>query len=298
MAWGRLNDRANGDAKLLALTDAAWRMWGCGLIYCQANLTDGFIPDHAVHSFGVRAKNKAAVIGELCRSLVPGKGPLWHPVENGYQVHDYLDWNDSREDIIAERERNRQRVERFRGKKNPPARRPETGRDAPLRNALQSAVGTTDPLPLPQLDLGQFVPTEGSEPPAGDSAPPAVLEFPVVGPGGPTWSLTEAQLAEWSDLFPALDALGEARSALAWLRADPRRRKTASGMGRFLVGWLTRSTNGRHAGATAVPARPPGVAPASSGWACPHVDRCGHQTMCQVKLAHPAKNPIRSAVPA
>jgi hypothetical protein len=114
MPWGRLDDRGNGDAKLLALSDAAWRMWGCGLIYCQFNLTDGFIPQHAIDTFGVRAKNKRVVAEELCQSLVPGKGPLWHPTEGGYQVHDYLDWNESKETIEKERALSKQRVDRFR----------------------------------------------------------------------------------------------------------------------------------------------------------------------------------------
>jgi hypothetical protein len=113
MPWGRLDDRANGDAKLLALSDAAWRMWGCGLIYCQYNLTDGFIPEHAIHTFGVRAKNKEAVADELCRSLVPGKGPLWHRVADGYQVHDFLEWNDSKEKVEAERAGSQDRWQRW-----------------------------------------------------------------------------------------------------------------------------------------------------------------------------------------
>lgn len=113
MPWGRLDDRANGDAKLLALSDAAWRMWGCGLIYCQFNLTDGFIPEHAIHTFGVRAKNKDVVADELCRTLVPGKGPLWHRVEGGFQVHDFLDWNDSREKVEADRQGSKGRWQRY-----------------------------------------------------------------------------------------------------------------------------------------------------------------------------------------
>lgn len=117
MAWGRLHDQANANAKLLALSDAAWRMWGCGLIYCQCNLTDGFIPEHAIHTFGVRAKNKQAVADELCRVLVPGKGPCWRRVDGGYEVHDYLDWNDSRADILEGRQRARERLTKHRTKR-------------------------------------------------------------------------------------------------------------------------------------------------------------------------------------
>ncbi len=114
MPWARLDDRANGNQKLVALSDAAWRMWGCALIYAQDKLTDGFIPDFVIHTFGVRAKNKEAVADELCRVLVPGKGPLWHKVEGGYQVHDYLDWNDSRHEIEASRQQAKERKDRWR----------------------------------------------------------------------------------------------------------------------------------------------------------------------------------------
>jgi hypothetical protein len=71
----------------------------------------------------------------------------------------------------------------------------------------------------------------------------ALLQFPVVGRPGPTWALLPHKVAEWSELFPGLNVLGEAKQALAWVRANPGRRKTSSGMERFLVGWLTRSVN-------------------------------------------------------
>lgn len=131
MPWGRLDDQANGNAKLLILSDAAWRMWGCGLIFCQANLTDGFIPEHAIHSFGVRARNKPAVADELCKSLVPGKGPLWHKVDGGFQIHDYLDWNDSKDKILADREKSFRRLQKHRTKRvSTPA---QMGFQEPLR---------------------------------------------------------------------------------------------------------------------------------------------------------------------
>jgi hypothetical protein len=117
MPWARLDDRINNDAKLLALSDAAHRMWTCGLAYCSFNLTDGFIPEHAIHAFGVRAPNKTKVAAELCTPSVQGKRALWSKVEDGYRFNDYLDWNDSREKVLAERELAKKRLERFQGKR-------------------------------------------------------------------------------------------------------------------------------------------------------------------------------------
>ena len=72
---------------------------------------------------------------------------------------------------------------------------------------------------------------------------PTLLEFPVVGADGERYQLSEAQAAEWAALFPGLDARQEFRNALAWVLANPGRRKTVKDMPRFLVGWLTRSND-------------------------------------------------------
>jgi hypothetical protein len=117
MPWGRLDDQANGNAKLLALSDSAFRMWACGLIYCQANLTNGFIAEHMIYAFGVRARHREALADELCTRLVKGKGPLWHRVKGGFRVHDYLDWNDSKTQVLAARKKGNERVKRFRKRK-------------------------------------------------------------------------------------------------------------------------------------------------------------------------------------
>jgi len=55
-----------------------------------------------------------------------------------------------------------------------------------------------------------------------------------------TWLLTEAQVAEWQATFKGVDVVDECSRALAWLRANPSKQKTARGMPRFLVAWLNR----------------------------------------------------------
>lgn len=68
------------------------------------------------------------------------------------------------------------------------------------------------------------------------------MKFPCDGKD-PFWELMPSQVAEWQEFFPSLDVIGECRSALAWTLANPTRRKTATGMRRFLVNWLTKSQN-------------------------------------------------------
>jgi hypothetical protein len=226
LPWGRLDDKANGNPKLLALSDSAWRMWGCGLIFCQSQLTDGFILADAIHTFGVRAKNREAVADELCRVLVPGRGPLWERVEGGYHVHDYLDWNDSREAIESKRERDRKRKGfRAESPRKGSGKRAESDRPITITTTIEDQEQEQEsPEPLP-------------------AAGPAVLVFPVVGGPERSWSLTAEQVEEWAGLFPSLDVVAEARKALAWVRAHQSKRKTARGMPAFLVRWLSRTND-------------------------------------------------------
>ncbi len=74
-------------------------------------------------------------------------------------------------------------------------------------------------------------------------AEPAVLTFPTVGLNGASWALTQKQVSEWQSAFPGIDILAEARKALAWLHANPGRRKTTRGMPAFLVKWFNRTTD-------------------------------------------------------
>lgn len=71
--------------------------------------------------------------------------------------------------------------------------------------------------------------------------PDVFLTFPTNGNGPKTWDLTREQVAEWSELYEALDVQAECRKALAWVKA--KRPKTASGMPKFLVGWLNRASD-------------------------------------------------------
>ena len=80
---------------------------------------------------------------------------------------------------------------------------------------------------------------------------------------GGAWTLTPDRLAAYVQAFPALDVPQELSSARLWLVDHPRRHKTPAGMGRFLTGWLRRST---------VTPRSTGAAPMPTyaEWRCPH----------------------------
>lgn len=94
-------------------------------------------------------------------------------------------------------------------------------------------------------------PSEGSAEPetAPASAPPHGPVFPVTGPPG-DWPLPPDLDAELRTAYPTLDAETVYREARAWLVANPTRRKTRRGMGRFLLFQFQRAQNGSAAGRT------------------------------------------------
>ena len=75
---------------------------------------------------------------------------------------------------------------------------------------------------------------------AGQDQESAYLTFPVVGTGAKTWVLSADKVAEYREAFPGLNVDAELRKALQWIRDNPKRRKTPSGMTKFLGGWLGR----------------------------------------------------------
>lgn len=69
------------------------------------------------------------------------------------------------------------------------------------------------------------------------------MEFPCIG-DPKVWHLRKAKAQEWRECYGvACDVDAELRKALQWLRDNPRKRKTAGGMGKFLNGWIQRGIN-------------------------------------------------------
>lgn len=126
---------------------------------------------------------------------------------------------------------------------------------------------------------------DSSEPPSAASAP--VMAFPCVGKQS-LWNLGAEQVAAWTSLFPNLDVPAECSKALAWLLANPGRRKTHGGMPRFLVAWLTRSVDTRNGGDRRAVLRPASYQPAKHSeydtW--PEVCRQRHNGECGNYQAH------------
>jgi hypothetical protein len=132
MPWVRLDDRFPSHRKVALLSDRAFRLHVSAICWCAENLTDGHISDREL-----------PLVAHIRAIKVTAKqledAGLWDRTDGGWVIHDYLDYNPSREQVIAERKKNAERQERFRrrkaGKPTPP---PEGDRNAVSNGVTQS----------------------------------------------------------------------------------------------------------------------------------------------------------------
>lgn len=75
------------------------------------------------------------------------------------------------------------------------------------------------------------------------ASPPEPEEPPVISlilNDKSRYPIGQAQVDEWSELYPAVDVMQELRKMAGWLDANPSKRKTKRGILRFVNGWLAR----------------------------------------------------------
>lgn len=73
--------------------------------------------------------------------------------------------------------------------------------------------------------------------PQADSEPAAIA---LVLNDSTVYEVTQRQVERWKELYPAVEIMGELRKMSGWLDANPKRRKTRSGILRFITNWLAK----------------------------------------------------------
>ena len=114
VSWLRLDDKLDEHPKLTRANghyDAALSTFVQLGLYCARNLTDGYVPARVVARFD------PAIIALLSEPMDDGRPGLLEDAEQGGKVlHDYLDYNPTREKVEKERVRGKQRQAEWRDK--------------------------------------------------------------------------------------------------------------------------------------------------------------------------------------
>lgn len=109
MPWFKLDDSTYDHPKIVQLSDGAFRLWVTAGLYCARHLTDGQVSEATLRVLRAKAKH--------CDELwVAG---LWHRnPDGGYDFHDWSDYQPSRAEVQVRRKATRERVARYRDKRN------------------------------------------------------------------------------------------------------------------------------------------------------------------------------------
>lgn len=153
MPWVKLDDQIMRNPKVRAVSRDAFALHVAGLCYAATALTDGRIPDRDLPLVAAEALAPEASAGEL------GEVGIWDRTDDGWQIHDYLDYQPSRDDVLAERQkaRDRKRAQRDRDR----ARQPRhDGSHAVTPNGSHGArSGGSPPPPVPSRPVLEIPPS-------------------------------------------------------------------------------------------------------------------------------------------
>jgi len=191
MSWFKVDDGLWGHPKWLAATPGARALWVTAGSWCADQLTDGRVPQHVLAVLAGRTREA----DELVRL------GLWKPHEDGWEFHDWAQFQPSREQVQADRAAAKERQRRAR------ERARESRRDTHRDSRVTSDVSHGPPDPT------RPDPTQE----------PTVLEG--AGAPGSTRTSRDDRFDEFWSLYPRLEGKGAAQKAWksASKKADPDR---------------------------------------------------------------------------
>lgn len=177
MTWVRRDDQASIHRKVAPLDDATYRLWSEAMEWCSRNGTDGLIAADELQDASKRGTPPRA--GTLVRRR------LWHEAGDecgsdkcpppsdvaGWRIHDYLDYNPSRADVVADLRAKADRQKRWRDKRN--GRYVDASHDGPHDASVTGY--ETPPRPVPSRPAPKEAgagPLPSGSPPHGSAARP------------------------------------------------------------------------------------------------------------------------------
>lgn len=139
MPWARLDDSFWRNEKIKAVSNDSLAVYMLAISYSAGELTDGAIDAETLHILCYkRHAQEQTVAAELV------KAGLWEDRGDGsYQIHDFLDYNPKREDVLKQRAQSKARQDTWR------ERHVTNAGDNAERNAVSNAVSNSVPYPVP-----------------------------------------------------------------------------------------------------------------------------------------------------
>jgi hypothetical protein len=211
MGWVRLDDNFADHPKVIGLSDTAFRLYIEALCYSNRQLTDGFIP-MAVYL-------KASKNDDADYLIEAG---LWQEVPLGYQIRSYDEYQPLREKVEEKREQARERLRRFREKREGNADETENKRH-PQPNPTQ---------PNPNIEIKDNYSLEVIPQPRVKTAKEAVIRIgnkleDARKQGINAWNISKLVEVEW-DLLHDSNDIGGCIALTAWYVSELQSRQLTS----------------------------------------------------------------------
>ncbi len=109
MPWVRFDDDFPDHWKIEPLSDGAYRLHTTAIFRSSKWLTDGYLPKNRLDLVAPRRmKRPGKYVTEL------ETAGLWEPAEDGWMLHDFLDYQPSKAQVTAERKKTAERQKRWR----------------------------------------------------------------------------------------------------------------------------------------------------------------------------------------
>jgi hypothetical protein len=173
MVWVRLDDHFDEHPKIAAVGPLGLALWVSALAYCNRNLTDGFVPTSVARTlvcWQVTSPTGATWDISITHMVdVHGSGEdvdsdmvldqlvavgLLDEVPGGYRIHDYAEYQPSKEAVRGDRDAAKERMRKVRGARSAGVR-PNSTRTSP----------NPEPVPEPSLQVvEEVVPSAREEP--------------------------------------------------------------------------------------------------------------------------------------
>jgi len=229
MTWIKIDDAFPNHPKIAGLSNEAFRAHVEALCYCGTYLTDGFIPSVIV------SKNKI----ELAATELVEAG-LWDISDNGYTIHNYLEYQSSKDEVKSAKEANKARSERYREKRelvtaesrvshaspthdesragdalvtHPDT---DTDTDTDIDTEIRTSFGTELEIPLPRVNSAKEAVTRIS------------LKLETARANGiNAWNLSRLIEDEWDQLHTAND-IGGCIALTSWYVSELQSRKLST----------------------------------------------------------------------
>lgn len=166
MTWVRVDDGFPDHPKVMQVGPLGGWLQICALAYCNRYLTDGFVPARVALRLADFTNVGVLTWQELARPpeedeyepaevswIIPRlvEAGMWERVEGGFLIHDFDDYQPSREAVLAERRKTADRVAKFRARKR---------QSNAVTNAVSNGVSNGGVTPSPTRPLEELVLTD------------------------------------------------------------------------------------------------------------------------------------------